>query len=89
MGKGLNPPAPDLGEEAAELSTAERFWVIKNGIKMTGMPAWGATHDDSSIWPVVAFLKELPDLEGLAYQAMLESASGHELTPVNGSRIIG
>lgn len=77
MGKGLNPPAPDLAEEATELTTAELFWVTKNGIKMTGMPAWGATHDDSSIWPVVAFMKELPDLDGPAYQAMLESASGH------------
>lgn len=77
MGLGLNPPAPDLREEATELTTAELFWVTKNGIKMTGMPAWGATHDDSSIWPVVAFMKELPDLDGTAYQAMLESASGH------------
>jgi len=77
MGMGLNPPAPDLGEEVTELTTAELFWVTKNGIKMTGMPAWGATHDDSSIWPVVAFMKELPDLDGPAYLAMLESASGH------------
>lgn len=77
MGKGLNPPAPDLAVEAAELTAGELFWVTKNGIKMTGMPAWGATHDDSSIWPVVAFMKELPDLDGPAYQAMLESASGH------------
>ena len=36
MGQGLNPPAPDLAEEAAELSAAELFWVTKNGIKMTG-----------------------------------------------------
>ena len=77
MGKGLNPPAPDLAEEAAEMTSAELFWVTKNGIKMTGMPAWGATHDDSSIWPVIAFMKELPGLDGPAYQAMLESASGH------------
>ena len=77
VGKGLNPPAPDLAEEAAKLTAGELFWVTKNGIKMTGMPAWGATHDDSSIWPVVAFMKALPDLDGPAYQAMLESASGH------------
>jgi mono/diheme cytochrome c family protein len=77
MGKGLNPPAPDLAEEAADMTFAELFWVTKNGIRMTGMPAWGATHDDSSIWPVVAFMKELPGLDGPAYQAMLESASGH------------
>lgn len=77
VGKGLNPPAPNLAEEADELTAGELFWVTKHGIKMTGMPAWGATHDDSSIWPVVAFIKVLPDLDGPAYQAMLESASGH------------
>jgi mono/diheme cytochrome c family protein len=77
VGQGLNPPAPDLAEEAAELTPAELFWVTKNGIRMTGMPAWGVTHGDDAIWPVVAFMKELPDLDGPAYLAMLELASGH------------
>jgi hypothetical protein len=44
---------------------------------MTGMPAWGATHDDSAIWPVVAFMTRLPALDETAYEAMLQSASGH------------
>jgi hypothetical protein len=76
MGQGLNPPAPDLAEEAAELTPAELFWVTKNGIRMTGMPAWGATHDDESIWPVVAFMTRLPDLDASAYQELLASAEG-------------
>ena len=76
MGQGLNPPAPDLAEEAAELTPAELFWVTKNGIRMTGMPAWGATHDDESIWPVVAFMTRLPDLDESAYQELLASAEG-------------
>jgi mono/diheme cytochrome c family protein len=76
MGKGLNPSAPDLAEEAAELSPAELFWVTKNGIKMTGMPAWGATHGDDSIWPVVAFMTKLPGLDETAYQQLLASAVG-------------
>ena len=54
MGQGLNPPPPDLAESALEMSPAELFWVTKHGIKMTGMPGWGATHDDDAIWPVVA-----------------------------------
>ena len=77
MGQGLNPPAPDLAEEAAEMSPAELFWVTKNGIRMTGMPAWGATHDDDSIWPVVAFMTRLPELGAAGYQQMLADAAGH------------
>jgi mono/diheme cytochrome c family protein len=76
MGQGLNPPAPDLAVSAADMTPAELFWVTKNGIKMTGMPAWGATHDDDAIWPVVALLQKLPDLDAAGYQTLLASAAG-------------
>jgi mono/diheme cytochrome c family protein len=39
IGKGMNPPAPDLAVSAADMTPAEMFWETKNGIKMTGMPA--------------------------------------------------
>lgn len=77
MGQGLNPLAPDLAEEAAEMSAAELFWVTRNGIMMTGMPAWGATHSDDAIWPVVAFMTKLPELDANSYQQMLTAATGH------------
>ena len=76
VGQGLNPSAPDLAEAATELTPAELFWVTKHGIKMTGMPAWGATHDDDALWPVVAFITTLPDLDAESYQAMLARAGG-------------
>ncbi|MCH8958743.1 MAG: cytochrome c [Proteobacteria bacterium] len=76
MGLGLNPPAPDLAESAKEMTAAELFWVTKNGIKMTGMPAWGKTHGDDELWPVIAFLVTLPELDPDAYDAMLVSAAG-------------
>ena len=76
MGQGLNPPPPDLAESAAKMSPAELFWVTKNGIKMTGMPAWGATHDDEAIWPVVAFMTRLPELNASQYQELMDSAGG-------------
>ena len=76
MGQGLNPPAPDLAESAAHMQPAELFWVTKNGLKMTGMPAWGETHEDDELWPVIAFLTRLPELDADAYQAMLASAAG-------------
>ncbi len=76
MGQGLNPPAPDLAESAAHMNPAELFWVTKNGLKMTGMPAWGATHDDDALWPVVAFITTLGDLDADGYEALLSSAAG-------------
>ncbi len=76
MGQGLNPPPPDLAESAVEMTPAELFWVTKHGIKMTGMPAWGATHDDDAIWPVVAFMTRLPNLDAARYQRLLASAAG-------------
>ncbi len=76
VGQGLNPPAPDLAESAAHMQPAELFWVTKNGLKMTGMPAWGATHDDDALWPVVAFITTLGDLDADGYQALLASAAG-------------
>lgn len=76
LAQGLNPPAPDLAEAALEESAEMLFWVTKNGIRMTGMPSWGVTHDDNDIWPVIAFLKVLPDLDGYSYLEMLESAEG-------------
>jgi mono/diheme cytochrome c family protein len=75
MGQGLNPQAPDLAESAVHMSGAELFWVTKHGIKMTGMPAWGATHEDEALWPVIAFLQKLPELDADGYQALLISAA--------------
>ena len=76
IGQGLNPPPPNLAESAAHMTPAELFWVTKHGIKMTGMPAWGATHDDEALWPVVAFMTALPELDETSYQALLARAEG-------------
>lgn len=76
MGKGLNPQAPDLRQSAQQLSVAELFWVTKHGIRMTGMPAWGATHSDEDLWPVVALMATLPDLSADAYNELRMRAEG-------------
>ena len=76
VGQGLNPAAPNLSESAQYMSPAELFWVTKNGIKMTGMPAWGATHEDDALWPVVSLMLKLPVLDADSYQALLASAEG-------------
>jgi mono/diheme cytochrome c family protein len=59
--EGLNPAPPDLKEKAPELLPSELFWVIKNGIQMTGMPSFGKIEmPDKEIWSIVAFVKQLP-----------------------------
>lgn len=82
MAQGLNPEAPDLAEEAEHMSPAEIFWVIKNGIRMTGMPGWGLTHTDEQIWEMVSFILELPEMSILDYlflnsEVPLDEDDGH------------
>ncbi|HKB85057.1 MAG TPA: cytochrome c [Ignavibacteriaceae bacterium] len=74
IAKGLNPKAPDLSRSAKEMPPEELFWVTKNGIKMTGMPAWGLTHSDDKIWAMVAFLEQLPGMSGAEYDSMEAAA---------------
>jgi mono/diheme cytochrome c family protein len=76
IGKGLYPPAPNLAHTSTHLSEAEMFWVIKNGIKMTGMPAW-ADHSDEEIWATVAFLKKLPGMTPEEYAKLIMASMGH------------
>lgn len=73
ISRGLYPRAPEL-RRGSQLTPAEQFWVLKHGIKMTGMPAWGVTHDDEVLWDVVAFLRQMPQLTADQYQALVKSA---------------
>ena len=72
MAKGLNPRAPKLIWAAKEDGPAELFWITKNGVKMSGMPGFGPTHDDEEIWAIVAFMKQLPNLDSAGYAALQE-----------------
>ena len=75
---GLYPQPPELATQKDE-NPAEQFWVIKHGIKLTAMPAWGATHDDQAIWNMVAFLQKLPTLTPQQYAQLTANAgSEHE-----------
>ena len=83
--KGLYPAAPELakrervGNVVDATSVAQQFWIIKHGIKMSAMPAWGRTHDDDTIWSLVAFLQKLPALTPQQYAEMTTDAeSVHE-----------
>jgi len=80
---GLYPAPPNLtlvipGTEQPGNRVAERrqFWIIKHGIKASGMPAWGQTHDDARIWAMVAFLQKLPKLTPMQYQILTARGQG-------------
>ncbi len=80
IGKGLRPVPPELTEVVPRWNPAELFWIVKHGIKMSGMPAWGVTHEDERLWAIVAFLRVLPETSPAQYQAMkqLWGGGGHE-----------
>ncbi len=87
--RGLYPQPPNLAQPAGhagghdhsdmQKAAARQFWIIKHGIKMTGMPAWGATHDDEAIWGLVAFLQKLPEMSPEKFAALSQGAGagGH------------
>lgn len=72
--KGLTPEPPELHEGVDEWQPNELFWIVKNGVKMTGMPAWGPTHSDEKIWAIVAFLEKLPHMNAAQYKEMDKQA---------------
>ena len=64
--QGLYPAPPKLTEHDPR-TPAEQFWIIKHGVKLTAMPAWGQTHSDNAIWGLVAFVQQLPGMSPSEY----------------------
>lgn len=65
IGKHLYPPSPDMRlPDTQKLSDGELFYIIQNGIRLTGMPAWGSggSHDEEDSWKLVHFIRHLPQL---------------------------
>lgn len=65
LGKSLYPPAPDMRLAATQqLTDGELFYVIQNGIRLTGMPAWGtgSARDEEDSWKLVRLIRHLPQL---------------------------
>lgn len=87
IGEGLNPAPPPLVEASDELDPSEIFWIVKNGLKFSGMPAFGETHSDDDLWAIVAFVNHLPHLGLYDYLNLREtlrppdSAGTHGTTP--------
>ena len=65
IGKGLYPKVPDMRlARTQDLSDAQLFYIIENGVRMTGMPAWGTgqASGESASWHLVHFIRHLPEL---------------------------
>ncbi|MCK5791468.1 MAG: cytochrome c [Ketobacter sp.] len=88
---GLYPSPPNLAvtadahghdhgdhSESNEPGLQRQFWIIKHGIKASGMPAWGSTHSDERIWNMVAFLQRLPTLSEAQYQILTARGAPEE-----------
>jgi mono/diheme cytochrome c family protein len=76
LSRGLYPKPPSW-RELGQVDADKAFWIIKHGIKMSGMPAWGKSMSDPHIWNIVALLKKLPQLTPDAYRKLVESSPGH------------
>jgi mono/diheme cytochrome c family protein len=80
--EGLRPDPPDLKELANERAPQQLFWVIKNGINMTGMPSFGAIEvPDQEIWTIVAFVKKLPTVSDDDFKAWTAPAASTPAAP--------
>ena len=76
LSRGLYPAPPNLSKETVDAASA--FWIIKHGIKASGMPAWGKSMSDDYIWNMVAFLQRLPKLDDEQYKALVATSGGHD-----------
>ena len=74
--RGMRPEPPHLVEAATEWEPAEIYWIAENGIKMSGMPAFGTHHGPEELLAITAFVSQLPGLSPEDYAAMT-SGGGH------------
>lgn len=91
IAQSMLPSPPDLSTSMREWRDRELFWIVKNGLKYTGMPAWAAQQRDDEVWAVIAFLRRLPTLDAAAYRELalggltVPTQSGSEIATTEGT----
>jgi mono/diheme cytochrome c family protein len=73
---GLYPKPANLRDSAQRYTPGELFWIIKNGIKMSGMPSWN-DHSDDELWATVAFIEKLPAMSDDDYRQLVMASLMH------------
>jgi mono/diheme cytochrome c family protein len=68
----MYPLPPSLAQETVP-DARIAFWIVKHGIKMSAMPAWGKSLDDAAIWDIVAFLRQMPNMSPETYRQWSKS----------------
>ena len=81
FGKSMQPVPGPLVDAARRWQPKELYWITKNGIKMSGMPAWEFHLSDDDLWSVVAFMVKLPELAPPAYAAMTAASAKAAVAP--------
>jgi len=85
IARAMLPPPPDLATNMRPWRDRELFWIIKHGIKYTGMPAWPAQQRDDEVWALAAFLRRLPSLEAAQYRDL--ALGGLRVPPQSGESL--
>lgn len=81
LGRGLNPPAPDLTLSFVRgMHDGELFWIVSNGIRMTGMPAFSPSYTPDEIWKIVAFIRHMPDMSREEQQVLKADRDDSDLS---------
>ena len=78
LGMGMTPVPVNLAQTGRDWPAAHIYWVIKYGIKMTGMPAWKYRMSEEDLWATTAFVKQLPAISPAAYESMLRELASAE-----------
>lgn len=76
IGRGMTPNPPRLAVTATEWSDAEIYWIIRNGIKMGGMPAFWTQDSEEDLWALTAYVRRLPEITDEEYRAMRAAMEG-------------
>jgi cytochrome c553 len=75
IARRMTPPPPELGGAASRYDPEALFYIVKHGIKFTGMPAWPTGQRDDEVWAMVAFLQRLNGLDARGYSELAEGAA--------------
>jgi cytochrome c553/cytochrome c5 len=78
IARAMTPPPPRLAPRIAEWEPEELFYIVKHGIKLTGMPAWPSQQRDDEVRAMVAFLLVLPDLDAAGYRRLVHAETGED-----------
>ncbi|MBK1699288.1 c-type cytochrome [Rhodovibrio salinarum] len=68
--RNMRPRPPKLSEVVDRHTSKELFWIVKHGIKYTGMPGWPAPERDDEVWSMVTFLEQIQDMKPDAYRQL-------------------